>query len=73
MRARRQPKERRVSVSPTRAMWRKPKVVRRMKVESQAVRRLCVRASQLWRSVTRAMPESAEPRRAVNSDMPKSL
>ncbi len=41
-----QPKERRVSVSPTRAMWRKPKVESRMTVESQAVRRSQVRRSQ---------------------------
>jgi hypothetical protein len=48
-----------------------------MTVESQAVRvsvaRLVVRRSQWWRTVTIAMAESAEPRRAVSSETPKSL
>ena len=44
-----------------------------MTVESQAVRLSRVRASQAWRTATMAMAESAEPRRAVNSETPKSL
>jgi hypothetical protein len=40
---------------------------------SQAERRSRVRASQLWRSPTMAMPEKVEPARAQNSVTPKSL
>ncbi len=46
-------------------------------MESQAARLAVswsrVRSSQAWRTATIAMAESADPRRAVNSETPKSL
>ncbi len=71
MRAIVQPRERRTSISPTRATWRKPKVLSSMMVLSHAVSALRRRVSQACSRPTRATPESAEPSRAVNSDMPK--
>ena len=40
---------------------------------SQAATRSRVRASQVWRMVTIAMPEKVDPARAQNSVTPKSL